>query len=146
MPENKLSLMEAVALEKIGEKQKKSLQDLPDDVREKIPAGGHRIDFDCRVSGVLTKGEDTLQYPPFKAENSLRTLLLAALTLDGNPLKALGKAVETVPKLRISPQSQDIMDSQIDRYLDSAKAEFQSKSDKVTRAGNTSFTGSVEKL
>lgn len=136
-----LTLVQAAALEKLGKDAKELLSK-----DESIPPGAHTFDFDCNLSGILTKLPDTSQYAPFKVEPSLRTLIYAALSAAEDPARALKKVIESVPTLKISPKDLSSFDSILDRYLEDCKAAFQKKAGKSPKSGSTSITGSVELL
>lgn len=137
----KVTLLQAAALEKAAKHLKEKLSE-----EESITPGGHAIDFDCRVSGVLTKTEDVQFHAPFKAEPALRALLLAAVTRNGNPARAVEKAIAEARQLKVNPQELHLFEAAVDKYLDDSKAEFQKKSAKSKRSGNVSFAGTIERL
>ena len=77
-----LSVAELKALNSLTEKLLKA-------TKETIPAGGHKLDFVCEVSALLTKAADSNSSPPFKEQPALVSWLVSWTLKQPEPVNTL---------------------------------------------------------
>jgi hypothetical protein len=146
----KLSLVEAIALEKLAKK----MVDERMKGGEEIKPGSYPFDFAIDVDGNMSRAVGTEVTPAFKMDKLLKALILKyAETLDDpkewlesllSVTGALGAVIQLGPDSIVGTVPQSLVAIWNDCEAD-AKVKHRTTSKKIPRRGNTTVAGGIER-
>jgi len=150
MEVTKLTLVQAVALQKLAERQVKDAGG-----SNSLEPGSYDFDFSVSAEGKISKGDKTSATPQFKMEPLYKAILLkyaagmddpeawlsSILNIEG----ALGAVVQLGPDAVLKTVDENLI-ALHDRAVSQAKTKFQATAKKMEKSGQTMVVGTLAGL